>query len=637
MGKPFTKEINDLPRSISWALTQDIEMLRRVLQGSSARQLSIIGSGGSFTAAAFLAHLRGASGSMAHAMTPLEYIARHNQQQPNKAVAFLSAEGKNKDILAAAQTTLNLVCPCFSLTLTTSNPLLGLCETTGLATAISYDMPWVKDGYLATNSLLAMMMLIARVYNDNFRPQIDFQWIENRRQQLREQNVLQQLQGSRPIVILYGQLGRIAAIDLESKLAESALAVSGLCDYRQFAHGRHLHVASEKSPLFVAFTSPQDKRLSDKTLGLFPSHVPVLQIDLPECPALAEIIGTIDAMLVTEILGSIQGIDPGQPDVPKFGSEIYSLDVHELLPEKRQSNSPAVEFKFGSVDAIYVQHGLDFCQRLETAHFKAIVCDFDGTFCDTARRYDNLDKKLIPEIERLLSAGITVGFATGRGDSLYEDLRKKLDDSLWHKIPLGLFSGSYILSLNNPNFDAPPADKRFHELLDWLNTIGLLHQLGAKPEIKCHQMSIRIAKHSACLRTLAAIRYWISSTGKTGWRAYCSGHSIDVITEYAGKATVVQAVAELTRSDPQHEVLRIGDSGDFDGNDFELLNDGLSLSVGSVSPLPGTCWNLLPKDYHGHIGTLHYLSSLEAAGGWAWFSKQFIEQSKRLVGIGGEA
>jgi len=83
--------------------------------------------------------------------------------------------------------------------------------------------------------------------------------------------------------------------------------------------------------------------------------------------------------------------------------------------------------------------------------------------------------------------------------------------------------------------------------------------------------------------------------------------------------------------------LRIGDSGDFDGNDFELLNDGLSLSVGSVSPLPGTCWNLLPKDYHGHIGTLHYLSSLEAAGGWAWFSKQFIEQSKRLVGIGGEA
>jgi len=136
MGKPFTKEINDLPRSISWALTQDIEMLRRVLQGSSARQLSIIGSGGSFTAAAFLAHLRGASGSMAHAMTPLEYIARHNQQQPNKAVAFLSAEGKNKDILAAAQTTLNLVCPCFSLTLTTSNPLLGLCETTGLKTVI---------------------------------------------------------------------------------------------------------------------------------------------------------------------------------------------------------------------------------------------------------------------------------------------------------------------------------------------------------------------------------------------------------------------------------------------------------------------------------------------------------------------
>lgn len=631
MGKLFSKEINDIPHSISWALTQNIEVLRRVLLGNSARYLTVIGSGGSFTAATFLAHLHELSGFVSNALTPLEYIAKYNQLQPNKAVAFLSAEGKNKDIFAAAQTTLNSVCPCFSLTLTTSNPLSVFCSTTGLANDISYDMPWGKDGYLATNSLIAMMVLIVRAYDDHFKSQVDCEWIKHRRQQLRRQNVLQKFQASRSIVILYGQIGRIAALDLESKLAESALAVSELCDYRQFAHGRHLQFASSKTPLVVAFTSPQDKRLSDETLSLLPNYVPILKLDLPENPALAEIIGTIDAMLVTEILASIQGIDPGQPEVPKFGSQIYGLDVRELLPEKKHSDSLAVEFKYGSVDRANIQHGLEFLRRLESARFKAIVCDFDGTFCDTARRYDGLNEKLIPEIDRLLSAGITLGFATGRGNSLYEDLRKKLNASLWHKIPLGLFSGSYILSLSTSTLDIPPPDKRFQELLDWLSIIGLLQQLGEKPKMNSSQMGIRVANYSVSLRTLAAIRYWIACTGKTGWRAYCSGHSIDVITEHAGKQMVVSAVAEQTCSNPEHEVLRLGDSGDFDGNDFELLNDGLSLSVGSVSPLPGSCWNLLPKEFHGHIGTLYYLSSLEVTDGRAVFSKKFIEQAKKLI------
>ncbi|OAI12784.1 hypothetical protein A1507_18620 [Methylomonas koyamae] len=632
MGKPFAREINDIPESVTWGLKQDIEILKRILHGNSNRHLTAIGSGGSLTAAAFLAKLHELSGSVANALTPLEYISKPNRQQRNKTVAFLSAEGKNKDIIAAAQASLNSSYLSFSLTFSKNNPLAELCDTTGLATVIAYDMPWGKDGYLATNSLIAMMVLIARAYDENFKLQLDCEWIENRRNELREQNVLQQFYNSRPIIILYGQLGRIAALDLESKLAESAFAVSELCDYRQFAHGRHLQFTSPKTPLVVAFTSLQDKRLSEMTLSLLPHHVPILKVDLPEDPVLAEIIGTIDAMLVTEILADIQDIDPGQPYVPKFGSEIYGLDIRELLPQKKQNDNPAVEFKFRCTDKNYVHHGIEFLRQLEAARFKAIVCDFDGTFCDTARRYEGLDEKLVPEVERLLSGGITLGFATGRGDSLYNDLRKKLNPLFWHKVPLGLYSGSYILSLDTENLTFPPEDSRFQELLSWLDTIGLLHRLEAKPKIMSNQMGIRITGHSDYLQTLAAIRYWITDTGKIGWRAYCSGHSIDVITENAGKAVVVQAVAEQTDSDPRHEILRIGDSGDFDGNDFELLNDGLSLSVGPVSPRPGSCWNLLPKEFHGHIGTLYYLSSLDMVDGRAVFSKHFIEKAKTLIG-----
>ncbi len=641
MGKPFNEEIKYLPQSISWSFDQDIKLLQRAIQGSSARQLTVIGSGGSYTAAAFLAQLHESCyGNISRAITPLEYISLQVRLHSNKSIAFISAEGKNKDILAAADAALSSVSPNFALTLTSCNPLSKICDATGLATAITYDMPWVKDGYLATNSLIAVMILIARAYykdDADFNARvsiIDEQWIHNRSEQLRDKNILQKLHPSRPIIILYGSIGRIAAIDLESKLAEASIAVCQICDYRQFAHGRHLQLASTDTPLVIAFTSTQDKLLSKKTIKLFPSHVPVLEVELPKGNDLAEIIGTVDAMLITEILADFRGVDPGQPDVAEFGSEIYSLDVNELIPKKPTSKFPAIEFKFGNIKpsaiAEYTKYGLEFCERLEAARFKSIVCDFDGTFCDTARRYDGMDNKLIPEFEHLLSSGIIVGFATGRGDSLHKDLRRQIDASLWHNIVLGLYSGSSISSLDLPVPLFPSPDVRLQELLDWLESIGLLQQLASKPKINCAQMSIRIANHLVCIRTLAAIRYWIKHTKKTGWRVFCSGHSIDVITENVGKASVVNALATLTDSNPLSEILRIGDSGDFDGNDFELLNAGLSLSVGSVSPLPSSCWNLLPKECHGQIGTLYYLSSLEIVSGRAVFTKRFIEQVKNL-------
>lgn len=421
-------------------------------------------------------------------------------------------------------------------------------------------------------------------------------------------------------------------------MAEASLAVCQICDYRQFAHGRHLQFAADETPLVIAFTSSHDDLLSTETIKLFPTHVPVLKIELPEHTYLAEIIGTIDAILITKILADCRGIDPGQPDVPEFGCEMYNLDVNVLLmPNKSISNAPAVDFKFGNIPPSeivkYTNYGIEFCKRLEAARFKAIVCDFDGTFCDTARRFEGMDNKLIPEFERLLSAGITIGFATGRGNSLHEDLQKKINSSLWSKVILGLYSGSSISSLESPSPLFPATDDRFQELVDWLESIGLFQQLATKPKIECSQMGIRISNHLVCIRTLAAIRYWIKHTEKIGWRAFCSGHSIDIITESVSKANVVNTIASQTDSNPQSEILRIGDSGDFDGNDFELLNEGLSLSVGSVSPLPHSCWNLLPKDYHAQIGTLYYLSSLEVIDGRASFTRSFIEQAKNLISI----
>ena len=199
MGKALADEVTYLPKSILWAFNQKIDLFRRVIQINSARQLSVIGSVGSSTTAAFLANLHEVCfGSISRAVTPLEHISQQTNQAANVALAFISAESKNKDILAAANHALASQGSNFALTLTFDNPLGNICSNSGLATVLAYDMPWIKDGYLATNSLIAMMIIMARAYRteiDDLKLQssLDAQWITQRHQQLRKKIFTQKL------------------------------------------------------------------------------------------------------------------------------------------------------------------------------------------------------------------------------------------------------------------------------------------------------------------------------------------------------------------------------------------------------------------------------------------------------------
>jgi hypothetical protein len=257
-----------------------------------------------------------------------------------------------------------------------------------------------------------------------------------------------------------------------------------------------------------------------------------------------------------------------------------------------------------------------FAKQITNGNFKALVCDFDGTFCETDKRFEGLDPCLIEVTERILHHDIPIAFATGRGDSLLVDLRKKISKKYWHNVTIGYYSGSYIAPLDqNPKFSI--ADPRFENLLAWLMTMGVYAQIEATPKVKCGQLSLRCGNQTARHETLSAIRLWIRRNSYEGWRVYCSGHSIDVLTDWAGKQRVIDFMAKKYSLDPNSEVLRLGDSGDFDGNDYELLCEGLGLSVLTVSPDPATCWNFLPNDRRGVVGTLHYLASLHLVNGSA--------------------
>jgi hypothetical protein len=75
-----------------------------------------------------------------------------------------------------------------------------------------------------------------------------------------------------------------------------------------------------------------------------------------------------------------------------------------------------------------------------------------------------------------------------------------------------------------------------------------------------------------------------------------SSHSLDVIPrKIASKNHVIGHCKKLCKEvGVTEEVLCIGDKGQWPGNDYALLANEFSLSVGEVSSVPETGWNLCP-------------------------------------------
>ena len=93
-----------------------------------------------------------------------------------------------------------------------------------------------------------------------------------------------------------------------------------------------------------------------------------------------------------------------------------------------------------------------------------------------------------------------------------------------------------------------------------------------------------------------------------------SAHSVDILNAHNSKAQIPQEIQRLLGV-TGNEVLRIGDLGDWGGNDFDLLNEGLSLSVDRVSSRLDTCWNLGAPGSKGITTTMQYLHALCPADG----------------------
>ena len=169
MGRPYEFELAELGETYAWSMAASPESLAKSLAITLRLPLIAVGSGGSLTSASVAAfvHMR-FTGMLARVMTPYD-LSMSPLSLKETAVLLCTAGGSNPDILS-----------CFKGLVRREPALLtAICtrRDTPLAKAAAphdwvfcheFPTPIRKDGFLATNSLLATMTLLIRAYEHIF-------------------------------------------------------------------------------------------------------------------------------------------------------------------------------------------------------------------------------------------------------------------------------------------------------------------------------------------------------------------------------------------------------------------------------------------------------------------------------------
>ena len=624
MGKPFKGELKKLSETIRWAEQQDVTHLARFLFAENKQiPLVCIGSGGSLSACHYAVLLyQQCNGVLAQAMTPLQLMyAGHNIIRSSKLL-FLSASGKNKDILNAIKYGVKFnETGMMSLTLRKNNPTEELLEQYPKVQRWCEDIPSEKDGFLATNSLLATFTLLCKAACASKFKDSSFKLSD-----LQPKTFNLNLSVIQNFIVMYGATGEPVAWDIESKLTEAALGSALLSDYRNFGHGRH-HWFDKRgdNSCIIALVTPVERELAYKTIGCLPKSVPVIYIETELEGPLASIDMLLKAFRFVNDLGEARGIDPGKPGVPGYGRLLYNLDYFKLtnriLPVEK-TLEVAVLRKLGVAgreNAPLWVHYSEACQRfvrqLNRGKFTTVAFDYDGTLSapDRKSRFTNgLCDEIRDALMPLLENGVRIVVATGRGKSVGESFQKSIDQKYWPQIKVGYYNGACLLVLGEEDKLKVWREQPFDSELKALEEELKLRLPKGCVDYKFAERSLQLSIEGEMTQTESQLVY--ETCREIIWdkqmkdiRIWRSSHSMDIVVYHeVSKQRVIE--------DPER-TLCIGDYGTVEGNDYEMLTSKYSLSVDRVSKNAESCWNIAPSGMKELDATLYYLSRMKANEG----------------------
>jgi trehalose-6-phosphatase len=635
MARPYAGEMERLADTLSWVGQETVDRLRTAVRAAAFSPLRAIGSGGSLTAAVALTALHQRfTGHLAAVATPLDAV----DEPVDAGVSqwLLSAGGRNVDIMRAADALirreprqLGVLCG------KPDSPLAELCRDHPFVDLVLAPPPAGKDGFLATNSLLAFVGLLSRAYATEFGGTDCWSQIERTVATLVEDSArpaspwrrqTDALWSRGTTIVLHSTATRVGAVDLESKFTEAALGNLQIADYRNFAHGRHHWLAKQGHISGVlAFITEADRSLADRTLALLPRDIPLARLDLPGDEVATNLGALVAALRISGWAGAARGIDPGQPGVPDFGRKLYNLPLARPIIARlprglSERAAAAIRRKAGvSVEALAETGELEGWRRaihqfrttLSEVAFAGVVLDYDGTVVDTRDRFEPPTQPMTDQLIRLAEAGVPIAIATGRGGSVRRDLAKRVPPALQSQFLIGYYNGAEIADLG----DATAPDNR-PEVCAELQTLAeaLARQpelaLAARQEHRPFQITLEAVRMMPESRLWDLAQQVILMTG-ADVKVTRSSHSVDIVPAAISKLNVLAALRRRVGDAP---LLTIGDRGRWPGNDYELLRGPYSLGVDEVSIDPAACWNLARPGQRGMTVTLEYLTALLVQG-----------------------
>lgn len=629
----YQAELNKLPATYAAAMQEDVSGLKQAIAEASESSIIGVGSGGSFTVAALLCSLHEAfTGRVSRPSTPLEIICNPTLAS-SSPVFLISAEGKNPDITEALERARrNSARPVHVLTNRSSSPLIeGVLQLPDVSAHI-FELH-EKDGYLATNSLLLDAVLVARAYieldgSTNALPAtIDdleiggyaiSQWVES------ASEFVDAATQRGAVITTYSPLLHPIAADLESKFSEGALLHCQLADLRSFAHGRHLWLAERpKDIAILALTEPSLGELWNKMSAMFPSDVATFAMPLSGASPRDLIAGLVGQMHLVQAVANKVGKDPGQPDVPQFGRDLYYIDLPKIIPSAHDRVPEAEQSKYDVLGARWpsrrrrsdMTRARDaFVASLMDQTFRAIIFDYDGTLTASQRRTAPPSERIVHHIERLVGAEVLVGIASGRGDSIQDELAKVLSRDILDRLYLGLYNGGWIGTANK-KLELPLGNVEF---LSHVTRIARkLQSLGVPIDrirpTHPYQVSIRFRDGLPTDQMWFVVADALRQAGLTNNTMFRSKHSVDVLAPSVGKSDLVAHVIKHEKIDP-HQVLTMGDQGAWPGNDVSLLEHRFSLSVDMPSRRLDRGWKLAPGHRRDVDATIWYLDRFQTDG-----------------------
>lgn len=545
------------------------------------RPLFAVGSGGTMPVAEHAADLHHrVTGKFSLAVTPLRFVELA-QRTANAALLIFSARAKHPDTGVAIKHALALGLPIVVITQRGQSDLVP--PMTNPAVTVVTVPGHLNDGFLATQSVLVMATVVARMYKEFLPRRLPGIGLP-----------APALSGDR-LLVLHGLEGRAAAVDVETRMHELGLMAVQVADYRNFAHGRHVGLDRRSaSTTVVALVSPTSAGLAAKTLATLPGLVEIHRIEtmFDGAAAVLDLLAAVMALPTT--LGLKQSVEPSKPHVPTFGRSLYHLPYKRMYPAKQVGpilrKVQAAGFEIGTEAALslYASAFADWSSDLRHRPVQGLVLDYDGTCVSTSDRFDLPGAPVQAALARFLADGLPLAFASGRGGSLYEDLRRWVPGEFWHLIYLGLHNGAWRQELSDElletrNFASSWSNRIQERLRTFVE--GKLINVRIRPS----QVTVTSNRPEMTAATLRDLVVSIVESGD-GERLYItsSGHSVDIIDEKFGKEKVFADFVSRHGA-----TLAIGDQGQPGGNDFALLGaDTMTVSVDACSADPTRCWNV---------------------------------------------